>query len=316
MSDVVETEATEENRRPVRQTASQYKAWCYTFNNYSDADVERLKGCKDGIEVHVFGKEVGDSGTPHLQGFIKFQSRKRAMFVKQLIGGNAHVEYAKFPDAAIEYCKKDQDYFEYGALIKAGKRCDIDDFKSFIATARNEKRKIYDSELREEFPKLYCRAARFMKEYRDDNRCIEPPRVLHPLYEWQSKLNSELAREPDDRSITFIIDELGNSGKSWYATYYKWNHPETTQIFRPKKVADMAYELNERVRVVFMDCARAKAGEYLQYDFLEEIKDGMVFSPKYESRTKYLSNCHVVVLMNEQPDMTKLSQDRYVIVRI
>jgi len=45
------------------------------------------------------------------------------------------------------------------------------------------------------------------------------------------------------------------------------------------------------------------------------LKDRFVFSPKYDSKTKWLSNQpHVVVFMNEHPDMTKLSHDRYRII--
>jgi len=65
-----------------------------------------------------------------------------------------------------------------------------------------------------------------------------------------------------------------------------------------------------------MDAPRSKQGEYIQYDFLEEVKNGRVFCPKYESRMKRLGKCHVVVMMNEHPDLTKLSDDRYSIVTI
>ena len=42
----------------------------------------------------------------------------------------------------------------------------------------------------------------------------------------------------------------------------------------------------------------------------------MVFSAKYESRVKRYNAMHVVVLMNHDPDMTKLSADRHNIVRV
>jgi len=52
--------------------------------------------------------------------------------------------------------------------------------------------------------------------------------------------------------------------------------------------------------------------EYLQYSFLESVKDGMIFSPKYDSTTKFMEQkCHVVVMCNELPDISKLSRDRY-----
>ena len=78
----------------------------------------------------------------------------------------------------------------------------------------------------------------------------------------------------------------------------------------------MAYVVNEDNKVFFFDCPRSKQGEFIQYDFLEELKNGFIFSPKYESRVKTLRTPHVVVLMNEYPDLEKLSADRYSITTL
>jgi hypothetical protein len=75
----------------------------------------------------------------------------------------------------------------------------------------------------------------------------------------------------------------------------------------------MALVLDTCARVIFFDFPRSKQGNYIQYDFLEEVKNGYVFSGKYESCIKTLANVHVVVFLNEMPNMTKLSANRYVI---
>jgi hypothetical protein len=67
--------------------------------------------------------------------------------------------------------------------------------------------------------------------------------------------------------------------------------------------------------MLLMDCPRSRV-ECMQYHFLEDIKDGRVHNSKYESYTKRLKPCHVVVFMNELPDSTKLSSDRYVIKQL
>jgi hypothetical protein len=69
--------------------------------------------------------------------------------------------------------------------------------------------------------------------------------------------------------------------------------------------------VDTNARVVFLDCPRSKQGDFIQYDFLEELKNGYMFSPKYHSCVKTMPSPHVVVMMNEQPDMSKLSVDRY-----
>jgi hypothetical protein len=45
---------------------------------------------------------------------------------------------------------------------------------------------------------------------------------------------------------------------------------------------------------------------------LEQLKNGLVMSPKYHSMEKrMLSKVHIVIFANEMPDPNALSQDRY-----
>ena len=89
----------------------------------------------------------------------------------------------------------------------------------------------------------------------------------------------------------------------------------TTQIILPGKKADMALTVDETKSVFFIDCPCSKQGDFIQYDFLEELKNGRLFSSKYNSMLKRLPvKPHIlVVLMNESPNETKLSRDRYLI---
>lgn len=155
---------------------------------------------------------------------------------------------------------------------------------------------------------------RFVKDYVRDNQekiTVE----AHPLRIWQQELNQILINAPDKREVIFIVDTVGDKGKSWFAHYYCDLH-DNAQIIIPGKKADMTFVVEESKRVVFLDCPRSKQGEFIQYDFLEELKNGFIFSPKYESMNKRMKTPHVVVLMNEEPDMTKLSRDRYRIIRL
>lgn len=83
------------------------------------------------------------------------------------------------------------------------------------------------------------------------------------------------------------------------------------QVMCPGKRADMSFILRTDIRVLILDVPRNNQGENFQYDFLEDVKNGYIFSPKYESSIKTLANVHLVVLMNEPPDLTKLSSDRF-----
>ncbi|AXH76314.1 MAG: putative viral replication protein [Sthenivirus nowtis] len=288
--------------------------WVFTLNNYSDDDVIRL--CDErallgaGVRYMVVGKEVGESGTPHLQGCVSFKNKLRMAAVKRIISELAHFEVCRAIPASREYCKKDGDYWTIGEdTVSAGKRSDLDDFKDAVKGGM-----LSIEEIRENHSEIYARYPRFVFEYIAANA---PPIELpqHPLKPWQQELNDILIHEADTRTVNFVVDVRGNSGKSWFAHYFASLHLRV-QVMLPGKKADMAYALDQTIRVLFVDAPRSKQGEFIQYDFLEDVKNGYVYSPKYESRFKRMAKCHVVVLMNEHPDMSKLSADRYNIIVI
>lgn len=93
-------------------TNSACKRWCYTINNPTiiPSIPEEL------LVYHVFGDEVGESGTPHYQGFVIFKDRKRLSQLSKLIPGG-HYEVTKGTNKqASDYCKKDGKYTEIGSL--------------------------------------------------------------------------------------------------------------------------------------------------------------------------------------------------------
>jgi len=295
----------------VAQRNSRASCWCFTLNNWTGPDVVRLSGLVEaGHAVYVvFGREVGESGTPHLQGFVKFASRQRFTQAKEFIGGNSHVEVARALQRAVEYCKKDGDFEEFGVMEFPGKRNDLRDLMNTIDAGE-----LSLARLRELHPDVVARYPRFVNEYISDKA---PAREIeaHPLRPWQQDLYHKLVLPPDDRKVTFIVDYTGNSGKTWFAHYYCGLH-DNAQVLLPGRKTDMAMVLRVDIRCLFIDAPRSRQGELFQYDFLEEVKNGYVFSNKYESRMKRLPKVHVVVMMNEQPDMTKLSADRYDIVEV
>lgn len=78
-----------------------YRGYVFTHNNYVDTLVE------DGLECKyiVYGKEVGENGTPHLQGFVYFFSGITVSAARKKLVGS-HVEIADDIGSAILYCKK------------------------------------------------------------------------------------------------------------------------------------------------------------------------------------------------------------------
>lgn len=88
------------------------RTWCFTLNNYTPDEEE---GCRLIETVYtIFGKEVGEKGTPHLQGYLSFQNKKSLAQLKKLLP-RAHLAQAKADAIKNQvYCSKDGDVYEKG----------------------------------------------------------------------------------------------------------------------------------------------------------------------------------------------------------
>lgn len=97
------------------------RTWSLTVNNYTEAELQIIRSWT--VLYRVIGKEVGESGTPHLQCWISFVSTKRFSAVQKLLP-RGHWEVGKSKDGE-NYCMKDGD-FEITDNRKQGKRSDLD----------------------------------------------------------------------------------------------------------------------------------------------------------------------------------------------
>lgn len=94
--------------------------WCFTINNPTEED--SLVSLTEAAQYVIAGKEVGEEGTPHLQGYCFFKTLKSLVQLKKLLP-RAHLEMQKgTSEQAIEYCKKDGDYHEVGTAPMSRKR--------------------------------------------------------------------------------------------------------------------------------------------------------------------------------------------------
>lgn len=107
------------------------KRWTWTLNNYTDEDIRELvpKFNKLGSKVYLAGKEIGESGTPHLQGYIEFQTKIRprlAVGHPRIHWGDKDGKPAKGTrEDNINYCSKDGACaFSLGCISKSIKIID------------------------------------------------------------------------------------------------------------------------------------------------------------------------------------------------
>lgn len=94
--------------------------WCFTLNNYNEENIKEI--CAKNIELkrYVFQEEIGESGTPHLQGYLQFKVKKRPMSVFK--NERIHWELTRNIDASIEYAQKEETRKPNGRIFKFGFR--------------------------------------------------------------------------------------------------------------------------------------------------------------------------------------------------
>jgi len=94
----------------------QTSRYCFTLNNYGPEDLSEIcERLRSSSNYFIIGKEIGESGTPHLQGYICLKSRSRLRTVKDLVSPRAHIEPARGNASHNRtYCSKEGDFVEVG----------------------------------------------------------------------------------------------------------------------------------------------------------------------------------------------------------
>lgn len=295
---------------------SQGTRWCFTINNPTDDDhqsVADLFDNRDLVKYGIVGREVGESGTPHLQCFVIFNRNKRFNALRRLLP-RAHFELTRGnSQQAADYCKKDGDFDEHGTFPgRQGHRADLDALIQWGDEFETDNgRPPTSPEVARSQPQAYLKYPRIVRLF---NARANPPEIRQgEPNEWQGELAAELDEPANDRSIVFYVDPDGGKGKTWFQQWYLTKHPDRAQVLSVGKRDDLAFSIDESKQVFFFNIPRGGM-EFLQYVILESIKDQMIYSPKYTSRLKILRHkAHVIVFSNEQPDESKMSSDRYVI---
>lgn len=117
--------------------------WCFTVNNYQKSDEQSFQSRKH--KYLVYGREKGEKGTPHMQGYIEFGGAKKLETLKKEYGYHIHWEVRKgTAEEASKYCKKDGDYHEDGEISKQGKRSDIIRIKEMMKQGVRDPKVYYE----------------------------------------------------------------------------------------------------------------------------------------------------------------------------
>lgn len=94
---------------PSAHSARRTRAFCFTINNPTRTDEYACRLLTKDAIFMIVGREVGECGTPHLQGYIRYNNPVTFDRVKKSLP-RAHIEIALGTDAQnYEYCKKQDD---------------------------------------------------------------------------------------------------------------------------------------------------------------------------------------------------------------
>lgn len=164
-----------------------FRNFVFTLNNYTDECIEIVKKFfLTYCTYAVFGKEVGESGTPHLQGYVELKGQFTLSSIRKKMPtkiANIMPRFSDFPKEAAGYCKKGEsnkeeseswekyfespgnkyDGFEYGKISNPGTRTDLVEAVEVIKSGEKSVR-----ELRNENPILYHQYGRTLLDIEHD----------------------------------------------------------------------------------------------------------------------------------------------------
>lgn len=252
------------------------------------------------------GEHVGRK-THRLHWHIAVQFRNQVTFTrvkKALPRANIKTPMKGSADDCRGYLNKDNKIlFEDGVACQQGGRMGL------LVQAIKAGRTI--PELLEEFPE---EVLKFHGGVEFAIRALQSPTFnppVHPLYPWQAKLERIALSAPDERTIWSIVDLVGNTGKSWFCKYMHKTHG--AMILENGKTADIAHAYGGE-RIVMIDLAKAVEG--VNYQIIEALKNGVLFSGKYDSRTKYYDCPHVFLFSNWELDASRFTRDKLKVIRL
>lgn len=285
------------------------RSYCFT------SFLKEIKPKMDECRYIVLGREVcPTTGKEHIQGYAEFYNKITWRSAQRILGDpNCHIELRKGTrEEARSYCMKDGVYEELGDWNAGGQGC-RNDLKAIVEDIKNGKT---DAEFLEESPEVIFKFHKFIQNARKileedkGNKYLKEFAKDFKPNETQNIIMKNL-NECTERQVCWVHDPVGGQGKTWLSKYLL---SQGAERFTNGKTADISYALKGKELIIF-DLSRSLQ-DHVNYDIIEQIKNGLVFSGKYESQCKIFKPPKILILANFYPDTSKLSYDRWKIVSI
>ena len=261
-------------------TVDRARNWFFTWNNYSKDDIDYLLEYI-GDNGYCFQEEIGESGTEHLQGVILFENARKFEILKKKFP-KVHWEVARSKRHCVMYCSK-------------------------LDTRNGD---VYTNLDLEQYSK------------KKEKRVIKDPLEGLEYYNWQKFIIEDiLDKDPDPRTIYWFHEDKGCRGKTQFCKHLALKYPNEV-LYLSGSLKDCMYAVlkfhenkKNNLKICIFDFPRC-VEDKVSYATLEKIKDGIAFSPKYESGMVIFDSPHVLCFANWTPDLTAMSLDRWYIAKI
>ena len=144
------------------------------------------------------------------------------------------------------------------------------------------------------------------------------------LKPWQESL-LEYVQKPCDREIFWVVGKEGNEGKSWFQKYVKsWLGARRVVTGIDIKANNASiFQALRKCPIVTADIFLFNIGkskkkfEVINYDALENMKDGEAFASKYDSQQLKIRVPNVVMIFsNSPPNISQLAKVRFEVFHI
>lgn len=253
------------NQPTTRQ--SQGKRWCFTLNNYTEEEHRQLLSTI--CTYCVIGKEVGEEGTPHLQGYFVFNTNKRFNAVRRL-NGRCHWELAGgTTEENYIYCTKDANFEERGVKPRSIAEQAQDQKAKWTDFIRSAKEGTTETEYPREHVqynsyvgRTYCPVVETIDTYSGHwfygRPGIGKSRTARRLYPgaYDKLLNKWWDGYKDEETV--LIDDIGRDHKHMgsflkrYADHYPFRaeYKGGSKVIRPKCIVVTS---NYKIEEIFAD---------------------------------------------------------------
>lgn len=254
------------------------RAWIWTWNNYTEENFEKIKNyCKTWCDDYAVNPEIGENGTPHLQGFWYFTNARQFSKLKKDFP-QIHLELAVSKFAAKKYCMKDE--------TKAGETFTKNEAPKVIDPLGTATLRSWQKDLLENLDKI------------PDNRTI--------IWVFDPEGGAGKTSLAKHLCLKYPNECLYLTGGPQNCKY-----GVTSFLYTKKK--NVFIRNSNNLRIVIFDYTRSQ-DETVSYQAIEEIKNGIFYNTKYESMMVMYNCPHVVIFSNFYPDLNRLSSDRWNII--